>query len=125
MSCLQAEQPSRGGLDFFLRDPEAERCRRIRVVDSRRGSRRDSTTEGMMSNLQSRGSIALAAVAIALLWSRPAAAQVGPSHGHGNVRDNVVTGAYIDIIDRANAERRLEHLEVKLRRDAGEGNAAA
>src|SRR4051812_22813717 len=125
MSCGQAERPPRGGLEFFLRDPGEERCRRIHVVDSRRGSRRDSTTEGLMPNLQSRGSIALAAVTVALLWSKPAAAQVGPPQGHGSLWNNVVTGAYVEITDQAKAERRLEHLGAKLQRDSARGNVAA
>ena len=78
-----------------------------------------------MPNVQCRGSIALAAVVVALLWSRPAAAQVGPPHGHGGSWNNLVTGTYVEIIDQAKAERRLEHLEAKLRRDAARGNAAA
>ena len=78
-----------------------------------------------MPNLQGRGSIALAAVAVALLWSRPAAAQVGPPHGHGSLWNNLVIGTTFETMDRAKAERRLEHLEVKLRRDAARGDAAA
>jgi hypothetical protein len=78
-----------------------------------------------MPNVQCRGSIAVAAVVVALLWSRPAAAQVGPPHGYGGLWSNLVTGTYVDIIDQAKAERRLEHLEAKLRRDAARGNAAA
>ena len=78
-----------------------------------------------MPNLQSRGSIVLAAVAVALLWARPAAAQVGPPHGHGDSWNNLVTGTYVEIMDQAKAERRLGHLEAKLRRDAGRGAVAA
>jgi hypothetical protein len=77
-----------------------------------------------MPNLQCRGPIALAAVVVALLWSRPTAAQVGPPTGHGGLWHNVVTGAYVEIVDQAKAEQRLEHLEAKLRRDAARGNAA-
>ncbi len=78
-----------------------------------------------MPNLQCRGSIVLAAVVVALLWSRPTAAQVGPPHGHGGLWNNLVTGTYVEIVDQAKAEQRLEHLEAKLRRDAARGNAAA
>ncbi len=78
-----------------------------------------------MPNLQCRGSIALAAVVVALLWSRPTAAQVGPPQGHGRLWNNLVTGTYVEIVDQAKAEQRLEHLEAKLRRDAARGNAAA
>src|SRR5947199_265948 len=125
MSCGPAEKPSRGGPDFFPGDPGAERGRRIHVIDSRRGSRRDSTTEGMMPNLQGRGSIALATVAVALLWSRPAPAQVGSPHSPGSSWNNLVTGTYIEITDQSMAERRLEHLEAKRRRDAAQGDAVA
>ena len=78
-----------------------------------------------MPKLRCRGSNALAAVVVALLWSRPTAAQVGPPHGHGGLWNNLVTGTYVEIVDQAKAEQRLEHLEAKLRRDAARGNAAA
>jgi hypothetical protein len=79
----------------------------------------------MMPNLHCRGSITAAAVLVALFWSRPAAAQVGPHHGHGGRWNNLVTESYFEILDRAKAERRLEHLEAKLQRDAARGNPAA
>ncbi len=82
-----------------------------------------------MSRLQCRGSIAGAAVAVALLSSRPAAAQVGvdpgPPREHPGCLNAVITGAEYDIVNRALAERRLENLRAKLRRDAELGDIAA
>jgi hypothetical protein len=78
-----------------------------------------------MPNLQCRNSIALAAVVVALLWSRPAAAQVGPPNGRGGLWNSLVIGTNVEITDQAMAERRLGYLEAKLRRDAARGNAAA
>jgi hypothetical protein len=78
-----------------------------------------------MPDLQCRGSIALAAIAVTLLWSRPAAAQVGPPRGHGGLWNHPVTGTFVEIVDRAKAERRLGHLEARLRRDATRGDASA
>ena len=77
-----------------------------------------------MPNIQCRGSIALAAILVTLLCSRPAATQIGLPHGHGVSWNDLVTGTYVEIIDQAKAERRLEHLEAKLRRDAARGDAA-
>ena len=74
-----------------------------------------------MPDLSSRGSIALAAVAVALLWPRPAAAQVGPPHGHGTSWNNLVTGTYIEITDQAKAERRLEPAARVVRLDGAVG----
>lgn len=78
-----------------------------------------------MPNLPGRGSIALAAVVVALLWSRPAAAQLGPPGGHGGLVNNLVTGASFEIVDRSKAERRLSHLQARLQRDAARGYPAA
>src|SRR4051794_11479297 len=80
-----------------------------------------------MSKLQCRGSIALVAVAAALLCSRPAEAQVGhgPGYGHGGLFGNAGTGFPFEVVDQAKAERRLEHVEAKLSRDAERGNAEA
>jgi hypothetical protein len=60
-----------------------------------------------MPSLRCRGSIAQAAVVIALLWSRPAAAQVGPPKVHGDLLNTLGTGAYFEIVDQARAEGRL------------------
>ena len=82
-----------------------------------------------MSQLQCRGSIARAAVVVALLWSRSADAQVGidpgPPRGHGGLLNNLVTGVQVELVDQAKAERRLQHLGAKLRRDAERGHSAA
>ena len=82
-----------------------------------------------MSRLQCRGSIALAAVVVALLSSRPADAQVsndpGPPRQPGGLLNNLVTGVQYDIVNQAKAERRLQYLQAKLRRDAERGHSAA
>jgi hypothetical protein len=82
-----------------------------------------------MSRLQSRGSIALAAVVVALLSSRDAHAQVGvdpgPPREHGGLVNAMVTGAQFDIVNQALAEHRLQRLQAKLRRDTERGNLAA
>jgi hypothetical protein len=79
--------------------------------------------------LQCRGSIAQAAVVVALLWSRPAGAQVGvvprdPLESGGLV-NRVVTGVQYDIANQAKAEHRLNHLQAKFRRDTERGNSDA
>jgi hypothetical protein len=75
-----------------------------------------------MSRLQCRGSIALAAVLVALLLSATADAQVvvvvpsprQPKHpGHP-----LVTGVAYDVKNQEMAERKLEKLQAKSRRDA-------
>jgi hypothetical protein len=85
--------------------------------------------EEWMSRLQCRGSIARAAVVIALLSSRPADAQFGvdpgPPREPGGLLNNLVTGAHYDIVNQALAERHLQHLQAKLRRDAERGDNAA
>jgi hypothetical protein len=82
-----------------------------------------------MSKLQCRGSIARAAVVVALLWSRPADAQVGfdpgPPREPGGLVNNLVTGVQYDLLNQAKAEGRLQHLQAKLRRDTERGNSAA
>ncbi len=82
-----------------------------------------------MSRLQCRASIAGAAVVVALLWSRPAGAQVGvdpgPPREPGCLLNALVTGVQYDIVNQALAERRLQNLEAKLRRDAERGDIAA
>jgi hypothetical protein len=78
-----------------------------------------------MPNLPCRGSIAQAAVVVALLWSMPAVAQVGPPREHGGLYNNLVTGACVEIVDQAKAERCLQRLEARLQRDTARGNAAA
>jgi hypothetical protein len=82
-----------------------------------------------MSRLQCRGSIAGAAIVVALLSSRPADAQVGvdpgPPREPGGLLNNLVTGVHYDIVNHALAERRLQHLQAKLSRDAERGNMAA
>ena len=82
-----------------------------------------------MSRLQCRGSIACAAVAVALLSSRPASAQVGvdpgPPREHGGLCNAVITGAEYDIVNLKLAEHRLQKLQAKLARDAELGDTAA
>jgi hypothetical protein len=82
-----------------------------------------------MSRLQCRGSIAGAAVVVALLSSRPAHAQVGvdpgPPREHGGLLNNLITGVEYDILNQAMAEHRLQKLQAKLRHDAERGDSAA
>jgi hypothetical protein len=85
--------------------------------------------EEWMSRLQCRGSIARAAVVVALLSSRPADAQVivdpSPTPQPGGLLNDLVTGVQYDIVNQAKAERRLQHVQAKLRRDAERGDSAA
>ena len=84
-----------------------------------------------MSRLQCRGSIARAAVVVALLSSRPADAQVvvdpGPVRQLGSLLNAspLVTGVQYDLVNQAKAERRLQYLQAKLGRDAEWGHSAA
>ncbi len=82
-----------------------------------------------MSRLQCRRSIAGAAVVVALLWSRPADAQIGvdpgPPREPGGLCNNLITGAEYDIVNVALAEHRLQKLQAKLRSDAERGDMAA
>jgi hypothetical protein len=86
-----------------------------------------------MSRLQCRGLIALAAVMVALLSSRPADAQLGaqigidpgPPREPGGCLNNLITGAYYDIANQAHAEKQLRHVQEKLRRDTERGCVAA
>lgn len=81
-----------------------------------------------MSRLPYRGSIALAAVVVVLLTSRPADAQVGgpgPPRQHGGFMRGLIVGAWVDRADKSSAEWHLEHRQAKLRRDAERGNAVA
>ena len=82
-----------------------------------------------MSRLQCRGSIAQAAVVVALLWARPADAQVGvnprPLREPGSAWNNLVTGVQYDLANQAKAERRLEYLQAKFRSDSERGNPTA
>ncbi len=82
-----------------------------------------------MSRLQCRGSIAGAAVVVALLSSRPADAQVGvdpgPPREPGGLCNNLLTGVEYDIVNQELAEHRLQHLQAKLRADAERGDMAA
>ncbi len=82
-----------------------------------------------MSRLQCRGSIAGAAVVIALLSSRPAEAQVGvdpgPPRERGGLLNNLIIGAKYDMVNQELAEHRLQKLQAKLRRDAERGDMAA
>lgn len=78
---------------------------------------------------QCRGSIAGAAVVVALLCSRPAAAQVvgapGPHQPPRGSFSGLGTGIQYDILNQAKAERRLQFVESKLRRDLARGKTAA
>jgi hypothetical protein len=83
-----------------------------------------------MFRLQCRGSIAGAAVVVALLSSRPVDAQVigvdpGPPREHRTLCRDVITGAEYDVLNVALAEHRFENLQAKLRRDAELGDMAA
>jgi hypothetical protein len=82
-----------------------------------------------MSRRQCRGSIAGAAIVVALLSSRPAHAQVGvdpgPPRESACLLNAVVTGAEYDIVNEALAVHRLQKLQAKLRRDAERGDIAA
>jgi hypothetical protein len=82
--------------------------------------------EECMSRLQCRGSIAGAAVLVALLSSRPAEAQVGvdpgPPREHCGLLNALITGAEYDILNQALAEHRLQKLQAKLKRDAERGD---
>jgi hypothetical protein len=85
--------------------------------------------EEWMSMLQFRGSIALAAVVVALLSSRPADAQVignPPSAPEpGGPVNTFFTGVYYDVLNQAKAERSLRYYQAKLGRDAERGHSAA
>ncbi len=82
-----------------------------------------------MSRLQYRGSIAVAAVVFALLWSRPADAQIGvdpgPPREPGGLLNNLITGVKYDIVNQALAEHHLQILQAKLRYDTERGDRAA
>ncbi len=82
-----------------------------------------------MSRIQCRGAIAGAAVVVALLSSSPARAQVGvdpgPPREPGGLLNDLITGVEYDVVNQALAERRLQKLEAKLRRDAERGDRAA
>jgi hypothetical protein len=81
-----------------------------------------------MFRLQFRGSIAGAAVVVALLWSRPVAAQysnpVGPPEPGGLVNE-VITGVAYDRVNQKLAFHRLEALQEKLRLDTERCDSAA
>ncbi len=82
-----------------------------------------------MSRLQCRGSIAWAAVVVALLSSRTASAQVGvgpgPPREPGGLVNNLLTGVAYDLANQAEAEHHLPRLQAKLRRHAESGHTAA
>ncbi|WZO97745.1 hypothetical protein EP7_004793 [Isosphaeraceae bacterium EP7] len=82
-----------------------------------------------MPKLLCRSSIAQAAIVVAILWSRPAHAQVviyqGPPREPGGLVNNLVTGVQYDLVNQAKAERRLQHVQAKLWRDTERGNPAA
>ncbi|MDR3635971.1 MAG: hypothetical protein P4L84_19370 [Isosphaeraceae bacterium] len=82
-----------------------------------------------MSRLPYQGSIALTAVVVVLLSSRPAGAQVvvvpSPPRQHGGLLSDLVTGAWYDRANQASAEHHLRWRQEKLNRDAAWGNPAA
>lgn len=82
-----------------------------------------------MLRLQCRGSIAGAAVLVALLSTRPVHAQVGvdpgPPREHEGLLRSIITGAEYDILNQKLAEKQLRHLQAKLRSDAERGDSAA
>lgn len=81
-----------------------------------------------MSGLPCRGSIARAAVVVALLSSRAADAQVvvvpSPKQPIG-LANPLFTGVAYDVWNQKKAEQLLEHLQAKSRRDAERGDSAA
>jgi hypothetical protein len=82
-----------------------------------------------MSTLQCACSIARAAIVVVLLSSRPADAQFfgdpGPPPHPGGVLNAWITGVKYDVVNQALAEKHLQHVQAKLRRDAERGHAAA
>jgi hypothetical protein len=81
-----------------------------------------------MSRIQCRSSIALAAVVLALLSSRPAEAQVvfpGPPPHHAGGLHDPITGVQYDRANQAKAEWHLHCVQAKLRHDAERGHSAA
>ena len=82
-----------------------------------------------MSTLQFQGSIARAAVVIALLSTRIAHAQLvdapGPLENIKGTANGFVTGVQYDVVNLAKAERRLQNLQAKLKRDAEGGDSTA
>lgn len=81
-----------------------------------------------MTRRQCRGSIALAAVVVALLSSRPAGAQVvvpSSPRQHGGFLNSLGVWSGYERINQAKAERRLPRLQEKLRRDAARNDSAA
>jgi hypothetical protein len=66
---------------------------------------------------------------VALLWSRPADAQVGidpgPPREHGGWCRALVIGAKYDMVNQAMAEWHLQRVQAKLARDAEQGDTAA
>ena len=82
-----------------------------------------------MSRLSFRGSIAGAAVALALLSTRPAGAQSmndpGPPREPGGLVNSVATGRFYDVANQAKAERGVRSFRAKLDRDAARGHMAA
>lgn len=83
-----------------------------------------------MSRRIQRGSIPLAALAVALLMTASAQAQQKPKYygppppteGLGNALTN---GYAYEIANQAKAERRVGYVQAKLQRDSERGNAAA
>ena len=83
-----------------------------------------------MSERQCRIPIALAAVVAALLWSKPAHAQIGgpafsPPREPGGLVNNLAIGVQYDIVNKEKAEQRLERLQARQRLDAERGDSAA
>ncbi len=79
-----------------------------------------------MSRLRYRGSITLAAVVVALLASRPAAAQVvvpAPARQHDGLANGLITGSWYDRANQADAEWHLQHRQQMLNRDVQQGNS--
>src|SRR5258708_25245243 len=105
------------------------RCHPIRVVHYHRRCRRNPMEEEWMSRLPYRGLIALTAVVVVLLSSRPAGAQVvgvpSPPRQHGGLLSDLVTGAWYDRTNQVLAERHLPWRQEKLNRDAARGNSVA
>ena len=82
-----------------------------------------------MSRLLCRGSFVGAAFVVALLASGAADAQVVVApctpQQPGGLFHNLITGVQYDIVNQALAERRLEKLQAKLRRDTERGDLDA
>ena len=81
-----------------------------------------------MSKRRCRRVVALVAVVVGLLGARPAVGQValGPVDPpeRGGLLNNMAAGRQYDIMNQAHAEKQLDHVQARLRRDVERCNAA-